>query len=174
MGALSGESGRGAAGYAPLAVRVLGGAVMAAHGWQKLQGGPANFGQALAGLGVPLPTLMAYLVTFVELIGGILLIVGLLSRLAALLLTIDLVMAIVLVKVNIGLLSPTDGSGVGAELDLALIGGFLVVLLAGPGRLSVDHQALGYEGDLVQEAPTRRRRRSSSSSSSSRRGIFSR
>ena len=72
-------------------------------------------------------------------------------------------------KVNIGLLSPTDGSGVGAELDLALIGGFLVVLLAGPGRLSVDHQALGYEGDLVQEAPTRRRRRSSS-----RRGIFSR
>src|SRR5829696_2503341 len=166
--ALSGESVRGAAGYAPLVVRVSGGVVMAAHGWQKLQGGPANFGQALAGLGVPLPTLMAYVVTFVELIGGILLIVGLLSRLAALLLTIDLVMAIVLVKVNIGLLSPTDGSGVGAELDLALIAGFLVVLLVGPGRLSVD-QALGYEGDLVQEAPTRRRRRRSR-----RRGILSR
>src|SRR5215211_278907 len=163
MGALFGESGRGAAGYAPLLV----GVVMAAHGWQKLQGGPANFGPALAGLGVPLPTLMAYVVTFVELIGGILLIVGLLSRLAALLLTIDLVMAILLVKANIGLLSPADGSGVGAELELALIAGFLVVLLAGPGRLSVD-RALGYEGDLVQEAPTRRRRRSR------RRGIFSR
>jgi uncharacterized membrane protein YphA (DoxX/SURF4 family) len=52
MGALSGESVRGAAGYAPLVVRVLVGVVMAAHGWQKLQGGPANFGQALAGLGV--------------------------------------------------------------------------------------------------------------------------
>src|SRR5215217_3200910 len=102
------------------------------------------------------------------LIGGILLIIGLLSRLAALLLTIDLVMAILLVKVNIGLLSPPDGSGVGAELDLALIAGFLVVLLAGPGRLSVD-RALGYEGDLVQEASSRRRRRSSR-----RRGIFSR
>jgi putative oxidoreductase len=111
---------------------------------------------------------MAYVVTFVELIGGILLIVGLLSRLAALLLTVDLVMAILLVKVNIGLLSPTDGSGVGAELELALIGGFLVVLLAGPGRLSVD-QALGYEGDVVQEAPTRRWRRSSR-----RRRVFSR
>ena len=169
MGALSGESVRGAAGYAPLVVRVLGGVVMAAHGWQKLQGGPANFGQALAGLGVPLPELMAYLVTFVELIGGILLIIGLLSRLAALLLTIDLVMAILLVKVNIGLLSPTDGSGVGAELELGLIAGFLVVLLAGPGRVSVD-QVLGYEGDLVQEAPTRRRRRISSR----RRGMFSR
>jgi len=104
----------------------------------------------------------------VELIGGILLIVGLLSRLAALLLTIDLVVAIVLVKVNIGLLSPADGSEVGAELELALIAGFLVVLLAGPGRVSVD-QVLGYEGDLVQKAPTRRRRRRSR-----RRGMFSR
>jgi putative oxidoreductase len=167
MGVLYGGSVRGAAGYAPLVVRVLAGVIMAAHGWQKLQGGPSGFGQALAGLGVPLPQLMAYVVTLVELIGGVLLIVGLLSRLAALLLTIDLVMAILLIKVNIGLLSPTDGSGVGAELELALIAGFLVVLLAEPGRLSVD-QALGYEGDLVEEAPTRGRRRSS------RRGMFSR
>src|SRR5215217_6769710 len=102
------------------------------------------------------------------LIGGILLIIGLLSRLAALLLTIDLVVAILLVKINIGLLSPPDGSGVGTELDLALIAGFLVVLLAGPGRLSVD-QALGYAGDLVEEAPPRGGRRSSR-----RRGISSR
>ena len=140
MGVLFGGSVRGAAGYAPLVVRVLAGVIMAAHGWQKLQGGPSGFGQALAGLGVPLPQLMAYVVTLVELIGGVLLIVG--------------------------LLSPADGSGVGAELELALIAGFLVVLLAGPGRLLVD-QALGYEGDLVEEAPTRRRRRSS------RRGMFS-
>jgi putative oxidoreductase len=145
------------AGYAPLVVRVLVGIIMFAHGLQKLQGGPANFGQGLAQLGVPLPGLMGYVVTFVELIGGILLIVGLFSRVAALLLTINLVVAILLVKVNIGLLSPSDGSGVGAELDLALIGGFLVILLGGPGRLSVD-QALGYEGDLVQEAPIGRRR----------------
>jgi putative oxidoreductase len=158
MGALFGGSLRGGAGYAPLVVRVLVGLIMFAHGLQKLQGGPANFGQGLAQLGVPLPELMGYVVTFVELIGGILLIVGLFSRVAALLLTINLVVAILLVKVNIGLLSPPDGSGVGAE----------VVLLAGPGRLSVD-QALGYEGDLVQETPTRGGRRRSS-----RRGIFSR
>ena len=150
-------------------VRVLAGIIMFAHGLQKLQGGPSGFGQGLAQLGVPLPELMAYVVTFVELIGGILLIVGLFSRVAALLLTIDLVVAILLVKVNIGLLSPPDGSGVGAELDLALIAGFLVVLLAGPGRLSVD-QVLGYEGDLVQEAPTR----GGGGVDSSRRGFFSR
>ena len=112
---------------------------MAAHGLQKLRGGPANFGGLLAQLGVPAPTLIAYVVTFVELVGGLLLIVGLLSRLAALLLTISLTGAILLVKTGVGLLSPMGSPGVGAELDLALIAGFLVVLLAGPGRLSLDH-----------------------------------
>jgi uncharacterized membrane protein YphA (DoxX/SURF4 family) len=96
------------AGLAPLIVRVIVGVIMAAHGWQKLMGGPANFGAFLAQLGVPLPTLMGYVVTFVELVGGILLIVGLFSRLAALLLTIDLSVAIVLVKVNVGLIAPPE------------------------------------------------------------------
>src|SRR5918997_2670391 len=143
MGVLFGESVRGAAGYAPLVVRVLVGVIMAAHGWQKLQGGPSGFGQALAGLGVPLPELMAYVVTFVELVGGVLLIVGLLSRLAALLLTINLVVAILLVKVNIGLIAAPQ-QGAGAELDLALIAGFLVILLMGPGSVSLD-RVLGFE-----------------------------
>jgi putative oxidoreductase len=136
------------AGFAPLVVRVIVGVIIAAHGWQKLtQMGPANFGgQMLSGLGVPLPVFMGYVVTFVELFGGILLILGLLSRLAALLLTIDLVVAILLVKVNVGFLS--GSSGTGAELELALIAGLLVVLLAGPGKLSLDH-VLGLERDAA-------------------------
>lgn len=126
---------------------------MAAHGLQKLLGGPGNFGGLLARLGVAAPTLMAYVVTLVELVGGLLLIVGLLSRLAALLLTINLTVAILLVKTGVGLLSPMGSPGVGAELDLALIAGFLVVLLTGPGRLSLDH-ALGVE----RGAPAEERR----------------
>jgi putative oxidoreductase len=147
------------AGIAPLVVRVIVGVIMVAHGLQKLtQMGPGNFGgQVLAGLGVPLPELMGYVVTFVELLGGILLIVGLFSRLTALLLTIDLVVAILLVKLNVGLIAP-QGSGAGAELDLALIAGLLVVLLAGPGKLSVDH-TLGLEPDLVADESSSRRGR---------------
>jgi putative oxidoreductase len=146
------------AGFAPLVARVIVGVIMVAHGLQKLSGGPANFGErALANLGVPLPVFMAYVVTFTELIGGILLIVGLLSRLAALALTIDLVVAFLLVKTNVGLIAPA-GSGAGAELDLSLIAGFLVVLLAGPGRLSLD-QALGLEGPPVLEEPSEREER---------------
>jgi putative oxidoreductase len=141
--------------FAPLVVRVIVGIIMAAHGFQKLQAGPANFGGFLAQLGVPLPTLMGYVVTLVELLGGILLIVGLFSRLAALLLTVDLVVAILLVKVNVGLIAPPQ-QGAGAELDLALIAGFLVILFAGPGSLSLD-RTLGIEEGVAQApAPPRR------------------
>ncbi len=138
-----------------LVVRLIVGIIMLAHGWQKLTVfGPANFGQGLAQNGVPLPIFMGYLVTFTEVLGGILLIVGLLSRLAALALTIDLVVAIFLVKINVGLIAP-QGSGAGAELDLALIAGFLAILLAGPGRLSLDY-LVGIERDAAQGRGSRR------------------
>jgi putative oxidoreductase len=131
--------------FAPLVARLIVGIIMATHGWQKLSGGPANFGETfLANVGVPLPIFMAYVVTFTELIGGILLILGLLSRLAALALTIDLVMAMLLV------------SGL-AELELSLTAGFLVVLLAGPGKFSLDY-ALGIEGSVVEGSADREAR----------------
>lgn len=147
------------AGFAPLVARVVVGVIMFAHGLQKLLGpGPLGFGNnVLAGLGVPLPGLMGIVVTLVEVVGGFLLIIGLLSRLSALLLTIDLVVAILLVKVGVGFLSP-QGGGVGAELDLALIAGFLVVLFASPGKLSLDH-ALGLEEEHTAERGRGRRRR---------------
>lgn len=128
----------GFAVLAPLVARVIVGVVMTAHGLQKLLGGPANFGGFLSQLGVPAPTLTAFVVTLVELVGGILLILGLFSRLAALLLTIDLTVAVLLVKLGVGLIAPADQPGAGYELDLALIAGFLVVLFAGPGPVSID------------------------------------
>ncbi len=138
------------AGFAPLVARVIVGVIMTAHGFQKLAMGPGAFGQGLAQMGVPAPTLMGYVVTFVELVGGILLIVGLFSRLAALLLTINLAVAILLVKVNVGLIAPPE-AGAGAELDLALIAGFLTVLFAGPGKLSLD-RALGLDTGAAEKA----------------------
>jgi putative oxidoreductase len=94
-------------------------------------------------MGVPAPAFMAYLVTFTELVGGALLVVGLLSRFAALALTIDLIVAILLIKLEVGLIAPRGG-GSGAELDLALIAGFLAILLAGPGPISLD-RVIGLE-----------------------------
>ncbi|MGH8931534.1 MAG: DoxX family protein [Egibacteraceae bacterium] len=135
------------AGLAPLIVRVVVGTVMFAHGLQKLTGpGPAGFGQgALAGLGVPFPVFFGYLVTYGELLGGLALIAGLLTRLLALALTVHLLGAILLVKVNVGLIGQ---EGAGAELDLALIAGLVTLALLGPGRPSLDH-AFGLERPAV-------------------------
>lgn len=147
MNALGLSPGGRIADFGPLLARVIVGIIMTAHGLQKLVMGPGAFGSSmLASVGVPLPTLMGYVVVFVELVGGILLILGLLSRLAALLLTINLIVAILLVKVQVGLISPTDPPAVGAELDLALIAAFLVVLLMGPGKLALDRM-LGIEAE---------------------------
>jgi uncharacterized membrane protein YphA (DoxX/SURF4 family) len=79
--------------------------------------------------------------------------VGLLARLAALLLTIDLVVAILLVKLDVGLIAPM-GEGAGMELDLALIAAFVGVLLLGAGKLSLDW-ALGIDREPLGAAERR-------------------
>jgi putative oxidoreductase len=131
---------------APVVARLLVGLVMAAHGWQKLtEMTPTGFGEGmLDGLGVPAPVLFGWIVTLVELGGGLLLIVGGLTRIAALLNAGVLVGALLLAKLDIGLLTPMGADMPGAELELGLLAGLLVVALLGPGRPSLDH-ALGVE-----------------------------
>jgi putative oxidoreductase len=140
-----------------LVSRLLVGFVMAAHGWQKLTDiGPAAFGTStLDPVGVPMATTMGYVVTFTELIGGLLLMAGLLTRLAAIALTVDLVMAIILVKSKVPLIVAQDKPGAGMELDLALIAGFVIALFAGPGRFSLD-RAFGVDGRWARPFGTTR------------------
>ncbi len=143
---------------APVIIRVLIGAIMAAHGYQKLTVmGAANFGNGmLGGLGIPAPELMGYVVTYAELVGGILLIIGLGSRIAAAVLTVILAVATILVKTDLGLIAPAGSNLPGAELDLALIAGLVGIMLLGPGPLSVD-RAIGIEVDPISRTPERTR-----------------
>jgi putative oxidoreductase len=132
---------------APVAARLLVGIVMAVHGWQKLTDmTPAGFGQGMLGdmLGLPLPVVLGWSVTLVELVGGVLLIVGALTRVAALANIGVLVGALLLVKVDIGLIAPMGADMPGAELEFGLLAGLITVALLGPGRPSVDH-AVGIE-----------------------------
>lgn len=124
-----------------LALRAVIGIVMAYHGWQKITGGISNFAGFIETLNVPFPDLMAYVVTALELGGGILLIIGVLTRLWALLIATEMVFTTLLVKLDIGLIAP---EGAGAELDLLILAGCLIVLILGPGAYSAD-RALGIE-----------------------------
>jgi putative oxidoreductase len=128
---------------APLVLRVVAGLVMAAHGYSKLAAGPSTFAEMLQGLGVPAPGFMAWVVTLVELVGGILLILGLITRIAGLLIAIDLAVAALLVKVDVGLIAG-PGEGAGAELELTLLAATLALALMGPGPVSID-RAVGLE-----------------------------
>jgi putative oxidoreductase len=134
--------------------RALVGFVIAAHGWRKaFDVSPAAFGTGtLEPLGVPMPETVGYVVAFTELIGGALLMAGLLTRLAAFALIVDLGFAIWLGKANGPLIVPPDRRGAGMELELALIAGLAVALLAGPGRASVD-RALGIDGRWARRRP---------------------
>jgi putative oxidoreductase len=143
------------AGLTPVVVRVIVGFMMFAHGVDKLSGGAAGiagFGEFLSSAGLPAGLLLAWFVTLLELVGGAMLILGLLSRVIAGLMTVELLVAIALATGANGLIS--GDQGVGYERDLAYIAGFLVVLLLGPGRPSLDH-LLGFEEARPALIPTR-------------------
>jgi len=128
--------------FAPLVLRSMIGVVIAAHGWDKVQQGVGQFAGFVKSLDVPFPTFTAYLVTALELGGGILLILGLGARLWAALIGIEMILTTILVKVDVGFIA--DG-GAGAELDLLILAGCLALVLLGPGRLSLD-RAVGIDG----------------------------
>lgn len=116
-------------------LRVVIGFLFAAHGWQKyfqftLDGTVAAFGQ----MGVPAASLVAPVVATLEIVGGIALILGVLTRIFAVLLTANMLGALFLVHVSAGVFVEVGGF----ELVLALAAGAAVVALLGAGRLSVD------------------------------------
>jgi putative oxidoreductase len=114
-----------------LVLRVVVGIIMAAHGWQKIHGGPSHFVQTVSGLG--LPGWMAYLTITAEFLGGILLIVGLGTRIAAAAILIDMLVAITKVHLHNGLLAQG-----GYQFPLTLAAAAFALIFFGAGALSVD------------------------------------
>lgn len=119
---------------AALALRLAAGVVLAYHGWLKLQdvGGFAGFVESL---GIPAPDVVAYVVTYLEFLGGIALIVGLATRYVAALFAVEMVFTNLLVKLDVGLVAD---QGVGAELDISILAMAVALVLLGAGRWSLD------------------------------------
>jgi len=105
------------------------GVIFIVHGIGKFNPGFANF---LSNIG--LPPEMQIPIALAELVSGILLIIGVLSRLSVSLLSIIILGAIFHVK---GAQSLTGDMGV--ELDLILLASSLVIMITGPGRISLAH-----------------------------------
>jgi putative oxidoreductase len=98
-------------------MRILLGILFVAHGISKFQMGLGNAAGWFGSIG--LPEFAAYVVAYLELIGGIALIIGFATRYFAIGFMVMLVGAIVTVKLPVGLLGNAQMAGY--ELDLALL-----------------------------------------------------
>lgn len=115
-------------------VRVVTGVIMLAHGAQKLfEFGIAGVTQGFAGMGVPMPTIVAPLVAVLEFAGGIALILGVLTRFVSFALAIDMIAALFIVHLANGFFLPN-----GYEFVLILIATTTALVIAGAGAFSVD------------------------------------
>ena len=107
-------------------------------GWAHLQTMP-KFIEFLASLGIPAPTLNAYFVAGLEAVGGILLMLGLGSRLISLLLAGDMIVAFITADseaLKSIFSSDPDKFFNAAPHNLLFIA--LVVLAFGPGKFALD------------------------------------
>lgn len=122
-----------------LILRVIAGVIFAAHGSQKLFAwfggyGLEGTGQWMESIGIAPGFLMALLAGSAEFFGGIMLILGLLTRPSALVLALTMLVAILTVHISNGLFMANNGY----EFGLALLAMSVALVFQGGGRYSLD------------------------------------
>ena len=139
-----------------LPLRMVIGYGFLAHGLAKWNRGPANFGKLLLQIGVPLPTATAWVVTMLEIGGGLAVLAGVLVAIVSIPLIISMLVAMFTVHLRYGFsaintigLTP-DGpvfGPPGIEVNLLYIAGMIALVVAGPSALSLDRWLTKRAGD---------------------------
>ncbi|HZQ94040.1 MAG TPA: DoxX family protein [Candidatus Sulfotelmatobacter sp.] len=122
-----------------VAMRLALGVIMAAHGYHKVFGGLRQFSHMVGNMGIP--AWLGYVAAFTELIGGLLVLAGFFTRLAAFALCIDLAVAIWKVHWHNGLMGTPDHPGFEFPLAAAALG--FALMFFGGGAISIDHVLRG-------------------------------
>jgi len=121
-----------------LFLRIATGMVFLTHGWQKWQAGPELIGAFLNTLGFPIPEVLAVLLIGIEVFGGLALLFGVYTRLAAKITGIVAIVALLTVHVSKGYSATTGGY----EYVLLLVAACAILLVMGGGAWSVDKKVL--------------------------------
>ena len=133
--------------WALLPLRVIVGVGFLAHGMAKWHRGPDKFAKLLQLIGTPSPLVTAWLVTGLEVLGGLAIIIGAFVFLASIPLFISMVVAMLTIHVHYGF-SAVNTLGLtatgpvfgppGYEINLLYMCALAALALVGPGALSVD------------------------------------
>jgi putative oxidoreductase len=122
----------GSRATAALLVRLGAGAVFVVFGIGKFTSHASEVA-SFRTYGLPAPDAFVYVIGVIELLGGVLLILGLLTRLASLVLAGDMVGAVIASGVG-------EGELISLTLAPALLLGMLALLWIGPGRAALDQR----------------------------------
>jgi uncharacterized membrane protein YphA (DoxX/SURF4 family) len=126
-----------------LILRVGMGIIFLVHGWPKLNPnspmkGPAGFGSSLKQMGVPLPLFFGWVVALLETVGAVLLMLGLGTRILAILFAINMLVAIFVVKRRVMKVGFAAQQANGWEFDFSLLVISLALLFTGAGSIALD------------------------------------
>jgi putative oxidoreductase len=128
-------------------LRVVVGLVFLAHGYQKLfVWGIGGVTGTFAQMGIPAPHLSAYLATSAEFFGGLALLFGLFTRVAAIPVAITMLVAILQVHLQGGFYAPK-----GIEYPLTLLVANIALVIAGGGAYALDNVVFKSEAEKSQQ-----------------------
>jgi putative oxidoreductase len=120
-------------GFATLVARVFLSVLFILAGFSKLTAISGTAGY-FAGLGLPVPTVTAVLVGLVEFVGGLAILVGFQTRIAAAIVALFTIGATLVAHMNFA-----EGmNALMAQKNLAIAGGLILLALQGAGSISID------------------------------------
>jgi putative oxidoreductase len=118
-------------GWGVTVVRLVMGVIVVLAGCSALRAGMDKVSASFAAMGMPMPEISGPFIVILELVGGVLLLLGIFGRWLGLLFAVQFLVAAVFVNL--------PGGGFNdARLDLMLLAGGLLLLLTGPGRAAID------------------------------------
>jgi len=133
--------------WVPVPIRMILGIGFMVHGWAKWNRGPAIFGELLKQAHVPFPLVNAWLVTLLEIFGGLALLMGVFVTLVSIPLIFSMLGAIFTVNIKYGF-SAVNTIGLtaegprlgppGYEINLLYIAALVALILGGAGPFSID------------------------------------
>lgn len=126
--------------YAPLLVRLMVGTVFLSEGIQKFLFADSLGTGRFIKIGIPAPEIMAPFVGIVEIGCGTLLLLGLVTRLAAIPLLINMIVAIATTKIPILFVKGFWAMAHEARTDWCMLLGATILVIVGGGQWSLDRR----------------------------------